>query len=281
MTSSQREKLQARSLRVREHIIRMSARGGCFVGAALSCADMLVYLYSDVLRVSPASLDDPDRDYFFLSKGHAVPALYSTLAELNFFNVSRLHNHLKTIDSIYWHPNQAVPGVEFHSGSLGHGLAVAEGVALDLKMLGTPGRAFVLLGDGELNEGSVWEALLVAAAHRLDNLVVLVDRNGFQANMRTEDLIPLEPLDAKFRSFGWATRRINGHDFDAMERAFASLPLKRGQPSAVICDTVRGKGLPSIEQKADMWFVNSSQHELDLLLRELHHGAVKENTDVR
>jgi transketolase len=258
------------ALRVREHIVRMAQNGGCFIGASLSCADLLVHLYTSVLRVTPETLSDPDRDYFFLSKGHDVPALYGTLAELGFIPAARLANHLKTTDAIYWHPNRAVPGVEFHSGSLGHLLSVGIGVALDRKIRKAPGRVYVLLGDGELDEGSIWEACLVASAHRLDNLVVIVDRNEFQANAATEEILPLEPLDAKFRAFNWLTRTTDGHDFAALDDAFARLPIEPGRPTAIVARTVRGKGLPSIERRADRWFVNFSGDEIEMLLRELH-----------
>ena len=267
------EELEALALRVREHVIRMSAGGGCFIGASLSCADVIVHLYSRVLRVTPETLGAPDRDYLLLSKGHDVPALYGTLAELGFFPVERLSRHLQTSDSIYWHPNRAVPGVEFHSGSLGHLLSVGVGIALDAKMIGGPSRVFVVVGDGELDEGSVWEGMLVAAAKKLDNLVVVVDRNAFQANVRTEDLVPLEPLADKFAAFGGAVRTIDGHDFAALEGAFASVPYTEGRPTVVIANTVRGKGCPSIERRADRWFVSFTPAEVEALLTELRGGA--------
>ncbi|HXG00948.1 MAG TPA: transketolase [Bacteroidota bacterium] len=273
MTQEQKRDLELFALRVREHIIRMATDGGCFIGASLSCADLVVYLYKHVLNVSPATVKDPSRDYFFLSKGHDVPALYGTLAELGFFERERLKNHLKTNDHIYWHPNRNIPGVEFYSGSLGHLLSVAMGVAFDIKMRRGTNRVFVLLGDGELDEGSVWEASLVAAAYKLDNLIAIVDRNEFQANVRTEELIPIEPLEKKFEAFGWSVRRINGHSFDQMEQAFAAFPMQAGKPSVVIADTVRGKGLPSIERQANRWFVNFSHDEVEALLKELHGEA--------
>src|SRR5262249_23189077 len=204
---------------------------------------------------------------------HDVPALYGTLAEFGFLDEARLSNHLSPKDSIYWHPNRAVPGVEFHSGSLGHLPAVALGIAMDITMSRGSNRVFVIVGDGELNEGSVWEAALVAAARRLDNLIFIVDRNEFQANVRTEDLVPLEPIEAKFAAFGWATARVNGHDFDAMERCFARLPIERGKPSVIIADTVRGKGLASLERRADRWFVAFTHEEAAALIDELHGGA--------
>ncbi len=273
MTEQNQRKLHDLALRVREHIVRMSGDGGCFIGASLSCADLLAYLYSEVLDVAPDRLDDPNRDYLLLSKGHDVPALYGVLAELGFVEPARLANHLKTTDHIYWHPNRAIPGIEFHSGSLGHLLSVSMGIATDIRMRGGTNRVFVVLGDGELNEGSIWEAALVAAAHRLDNLVAVVDRNQFQANIRTEELIPLESIDRKFQEFGWGTRRIDGHSFAEMEEAFEGLPAERGRPTIVIADTVRGRGLPSIEARADRWFVNFTDEEVAALLKELHGEA--------
>jgi transketolase len=278
ITATSHAELEKIALRVREHIIRMATGGGCFIGASLSCADLLVHLYKSVLSISPDRLNDPDRDYLLLSKGHDVPALYGTLAELGYLPRERLKHHLAIDDCLYWHPNRGVPAVEFHSGSLGHLLSVAVGIAIDIKLRGGQNRVFVILGDGELDEGSVWEALLVASARRLDNLVCVVDRNGFQANVRTEELIPLEPLVPKFESFGARVKRVNGHSFPALDDAFAHLPFASGKPSVVIADTVRGKGLPSIERRADRWFVNFQPSEIESLLRELHGDAKAELT---
>jgi transketolase len=252
----------------------MASRGGCFVGASLSCTDLLILLYKRILRISKDTLRDPDRDYLFLSKGHDVPALYGTLAELGFFEEDLLSRHLSTDSDIYWHPNRDVPGVEFHSGSLGHVLSVAMGVALDIKLKGRPNRVFVILGDGELDEGSIWEGLLVAAAFDLDNLVLVVDRNGFQANMRTEELIPLEPLDQKFSAFGFKVDIADGHNFRDLDSVFGR--GIGGRPRAVIANTVRGKGVPSLENRADRWFCNFTSREVDSLIGELHgeRGAV-------
>ena len=272
MTEQEKIELELLALRVREHIISMATDGGCFIGASLSCADLIVYLYSKVLRLSPQNLKDENRDYFFLSKGHDVPALYGTFAELGYIEKERLANHLRTSDSIYWHPNRGVPGVEFHSGSLGHLLSVAIGVALEIKMRKGNNRVFVILGDGELNEGSIWEGCLVAAAYKLDNLVAVVDRNEFQANIRTEELIPLESIDKKFAAFGWSVNRINGHSFEKMEGAFSRLPMSADRPNVIIADTIRGKGLPSIERRADRWFANFTRDEIELLLDELYSG---------
>ncbi len=270
--------LEQIAYKVREHIIRMSTDGGCFTGASLSCTDLIVYLYSNFLNVNKKNLKDPNRDYLFLSKGHDVPALYGTFAELGIVERERLKNHLKTNDFIYWHPNVNIPGIEFHSGSLGHLLSVSMGVAMDCKIKKQSNKIIVILGDGELNEGSIWEGLLVASSLKLNNLIVIVDRNEFQANMRTEELVPLEPLTNKFEAFGWQPYKCNGHDFKDLEKTFESLPPQPGKPVVVIASTVRGKGLPSIEARADRWFCNFTHDEVELLLKEL---SSKEKTELK
>jgi transketolase len=270
MKKEEIKELEQASLKVREHIIRMSTDGGCFIGASLSCADILVYLYKRHLNLNKDNLTNPERDYFLLSKGHDVPALYGTLVELDILDSKRLKNHLKTNDNIYWHPNVNIPGIEFHSGSLGHLLSVSMGIAYDIKLRKGKNKVVVLMGDGELNEGSVWEGLLVAASKKLDNLTVIIDRNKFQANIETENLIKLESLDSKFRSFGWNVFRTNGHSFNAMDKIFSNLSYSKGIPNIIIADTIRGKGLPSIENRADRWFVNFTRIEVEELLKELH-----------
>ena len=278
MSKKSKKELEEIAFRVREHIIKMATDGGCFIGASLSCADLLVFLYNNFLNISNDNLKSPERDYLFLSKGHDVPALYGTLAELGIIEKERLKNHLKTNDFIYWHPNTKIPGIEHHSGSLGHLLSVAMGVAKDCILRNYQNRIVVILGDGELNEGSVWEGLLVASAHNLKNMIVVVDRNKFQANIRTEDLIPIEPLEKKFEAFGWIPYRCNGHDFDELEKTFGSIPVDKQKPAVIIAETVRGKGLPSIEERADRWFCNFSHSEIEQLLEELY---TKEKTEIK
>lgn len=273
MEQARIKELEAQALKVREHIIRMSTDGGCFIGASLSCADLIVYLYNEFLNITKETLQDPNRDYLLLSKGHDVPALYGLFAEMGWIEKERLQNHLKSNDSIYWHPNRKVPGIEFHSGSLGHLPSVGMGIAMDIKLRGGNNRVVVITGDGELNEGTCWEAVLVAAAHKLDNLIFVVDRNWFQANIRTEELIPLEPLEDKFKAFGWDVRRADGHNFEALEKVFQNIPAETGKPTVIIADTMRGKGLPSIQERADRWFVNFSHDEVEQLLKELHGEA--------
>ena len=277
MTNSELDSLRSTALKVREHIIRMSEGGGCFIGASLSCVELMVFCYARVIRRDKDqpldNSNNPGRDYLFLSKGHDVPALYGTFVEMDLLDADRLNNHLSTEDHIYWHPNRQIPGVEFHSGSLGHLPAVAAGVALDCKLRATDNRIVVITGDGELNEGSVWETILVANAYRLDNLTIVVDRNHFQANIRTEELVPLEPLADKFAAFGCSVHRVDGHDLRQLEKAFGA-PMERGKVKVIIADTVRGKGLASIEARADRWFCSFTPSEVAQLLEELH-GNVK------
>lgn len=272
MKETQLAALESRALRARRDIIAMSGRGGCFVGAALSCVDLLVYLYSEVLRVSPASAEDPARDVLLLSKGHAVPALYAVLAERGFFSPELLDGHLTPGSGVYWHPNPRLPGVEFQSGSLGHALSVGMGLALDARLSGSARRVFVLLGDGELDEGSVWEGLLVASGLELDNLVLIVDRNRLQANVPTEALIPLEPLADKLAAFNLVVQSCDGHDFGSLERALSHAGRERKRVSCVVANTVRGKGLPSLEGRTDGWFVHG---HVPTLLEELERSAQK------
>jgi transketolase len=274
MTPEKRAGLASLALNVRDHIIGMSEGGGCFIGASLSCADILTYLYaSGDLRLGPDRIKDANRDYVLLSKGHDVPAMYGIFAELGIIERARLANHLHANDHIYWHPNRLIPGVEFHSGSLGHLISVGAGLALGAKLAGKTNKIVVILGDGELNEGSVWEACLVIAAKKLTNMVLIVDRNEFQANVLTEELTPLEPLDEKFESFGIEARRIDGHSFDELEDGWrhATRPGNK-RPTVLIASTVRGKGVPSLERRADRWFARFTQAEVSALREELRSG---------
>lgn len=278
MEEKEIESLQNISLNVRKHIINMATDGGCFIGASLSCADLIVYLYKKFLNVTPDNLENPERDYLLLSKGHDVPALYGTFAEIGILPKERLKNHLKTNDFIYWHPNTKIPGIEFHSGSLGHLLSVAIGIAIDCKMRGHKNKVVVILGDGELDEGSIWEAALVAAAKKLDNLIAVIDRNNFQANIQTEKLIPLNPIADKFEAFGWSSSSCDGHNFESMDEVFSKFHSGTGKPSVIIAETIRGKGLPSIEARADRWFVNFTHEEIEMLHKELLGEAEAELT---
>jgi transketolase len=258
------------SKNVRKNILEMSNKGGAFVGSAFSCVELIVYLYKEYLNINKENLNSEHRDYFFLSKGHAVPALYGTFSEIGLLERDRLSNHLSHIDDIYWHPNTNIPGVEFHSGSLGHSIAIATGIALDCRNNNSNNKIVVMLGDGELNEGTIWETLQVASAYKLDNLIIIVDRNGIQANKRTEELLPLTPLNLKFESFGCSARSIDGHNFLDIKHALEDCPFETSRPSVIVADTIRGKGVQSIENKINKWFMDNDDYETLRYLNELY-----------
>lgn len=265
-----RTRLEQVALQARHHALRMAVRGGCFLGAALSSVDLVAFLHGRALRLDPG-MGDPDRDVFLLSKGHAVPALYGVLAALGHLDPARLDHHLSPTDHVYLHPSPRLPGVELASGSLGHLPAVGVGYALDARIRRSPRRVVVLCGDGELDEGSVWEALLVAVAHRLDRLTLVIDRNRMQANLPTEHLTPLEPLEAKLTAFGAGVVSVDGHDLDQLEWAWSRLPIRPGRPSVIVAETVRGQGIPSLG--TDAWFVAPSPTEAEQLAAELEATA--------
>ena len=256
------EALAARALRIREHVVDMCCcpEGG-HLGGSMSLVEILTALYFSVLRVDPAKPDDPDRDIVVMSKGHGAIGLYATLAERGFFPLEELDTYAREGSRLAGHPVRAVPGVEVPTGSLGHGLAVGAGFALGARLDGHDRRTFVILGDGELQEGSVWEAALGAANLGLDRLVAIVDRNELQLTGRTERICRLEPLADKWRSFGWAVREIDGHDLAEVAPALASAPWAPGRPSLVLARTVKGQGVPFVAGRVAAHYVTfGSRH---------------------
>jgi transketolase len=261
-------KLDERSLYLRRLVlsaVRSAGRG--HVGPALSLIEMVRVLYDDVLRIDPKSPRDPERDRAILSKGHGCLALYALLADRGFFPLSELEGFCGTDSILGGHPEYGmVPGVEASTGALGHGLSIGVGLALAARMRGRSYRTFVLLGDGEINEGSVWEAAMGAAKHGLDNLVALIDYNKLQSYGPTDYVLPLEPLADKWRSFGFVVEELNGHDVGALRGALGKVPATMGRPTAIICHTVKGKGLPAAESNADWHHKNKlTEPELDAI----------------
>jgi len=235
--------------RIRAHALRMVHRANAsHIGGCLSAADLLAVLYASVLRVDPARPDWPERDRFCLSKGHAAAALYAVLAERGFFPLAWLERFCADGSPLAGHATSAgVPGVEASTGSLGHGLSIACGMALAAARDGSPARAFVLLSDGELDEGSTWEAALFAAHHRLANLTAIVDYNGIQSFGRVAEVCELEPLADKWRAFGWGVREVDGHDCAAIGAVLGTLPALGERPTVVVAHTVKGKGVRFME----------------------------------
>lgn len=245
--------LDERSLHLRRLVAGALVRAGRgHLGPAMSLIEILRVLYDDVMRVRPGEPGWAERDRCILSKGHGCLALYAILADHGFFPVETLDSFCRHDSILGGHPEYGmVPGVEASTGSLGHGLSIGLGVALALRMRKSAARVFVVMGDGEINEGSVWEAALSAGKHGLDNLVAIVDYNHFQSYGPTAVVQDLEPLADKWRAFGFEPLEVDGHDVAALRDGFGRLPLKAGRPSVLICHTVKGKGVPPAENNAD------------------------------
>jgi transketolase len=245
--------LDGRSLALRRTVVDMLAKAGRgHLGPAMSLVEIVRVLYDDVLRVRPDQADWPERDRFILSKGHGCLALYAVLADRGFFPKAALDTFCRIDSFLGGHPERGlIPGVEASTGALGHGLSIGVGMALAARMAGRPSRVFVAMGDGELGEGSVWEAALSAAKHGLGNLVAIVDYNKMQSYGPVPTVCGLEPLADKWRAFGFAVDEVDGHDVAALRAAFARVPFVAGRPSVVICHTVKGKGVPPAEHNAD------------------------------
>jgi len=256
---------------IRKDILRMHARSqSSHVGSALSCVDILVVLYFNVLKVGRKGLNDKYRDRLILSKGHAASALYASLASRHFFPKKILEGYCVDGGKLPGHVTmKCVPGVEASSGSLGHGLSIGAGMAIAARGQTHPYRVFVVLGDGECNEGSVWEAAMFAAHHRLDGLTAIIDFNGLQAFGKTGSILNLEPIVAKWESFGWAVREVDGHDCEQMAEMLNQVPFERSRPSVVIARTLKGKGVSFMEDSLVWHYKSPSKDELRISLKEL------------
>lgn len=255
---------------IRRHSLRMVTRAkASHIGSALSIADIVAVIYSDILRVDPAQPIMADRDRFILSKGHACVAVYAALAEKGFFSISELETYGQDHSNMMNHISHKVPGVEFSSGALGHGLPFGVGKALASKRLKVDWRVFVLLSDGEMDEGSNWEALMFAAHHRLDNLVAIIDYNKLQSLTTVKKTLGLEPLAAKLQAFGWAVQEVDGHDHEQLNKTLRFVPWEAGKPSVLIAHTVKGKGVSFMENKVEWHYRSPSTEQLAQALTEL------------
>ena len=244
--------LRAEAQYARQDVLKMIVGAGLgHIGGDFSALDIVTVLYGAILRIDPAQPRAPDRDRFIMSKGHATGALYVTLARRGFFATEELSTFAKPLSRLGGHPDRTkLPGVEANTGPLGHGLPVAVGVALAAKLSGHNYRTFVLTGDGELQEGSNWEAAMTAAHNKLDNLIVTVDRNHLQQGDRTEATVGLESLAAKWSAFGFEVIQVDGHDHHALLDAYRSVPLQTGKPTVVIARTTKGKGVSFMQDGA-------------------------------
>ena len=257
--------------RVRRHSLQMvhAAQLG-HPGGDLSAADIMAALYSGVLRIDPRNPRLPGRDRFILSKGHCSGSLYATLAESGFFPLEWLDRYMKPLSLLNGHPDRnKVPGVEANTGPLGHGLPIAVGAAKAAKITGASWKTFVLTGDGELQEGSNWEAAMAAAQFQLDNLTVIVDRNRLQQGEQTERTVALEPLAEKWRAFGWSVEEVDGHDMDALIHTLRDVPFEPGRPSCVIAHTHKGHGVSFMEDRVEWHHRVPTAEELAAALVEL------------
>lgn len=258
----------------REDVVKMIiSGGGGHIGGDMSEMEILMWLYLKEMNISPENQDDPDRDYFILSKGHAVESFYTVLAHKGFFPLEEVTEKFSKFGSEYiGHPNNVLPGIEMNSGSLGHGLPVAVGLAIASKMDKRSNRVYVLMGDGELAEGSVWEGAMSGGNYKLDNLCAIIDRNGLQISGNTEDVMKQDDQMERWRAFGWHAISAEGNDFDSLEKAFAEARATKGKPSVIIAKTTKGKGSPLMENKAGWHHHLPNEEEYRQIIDDLENG---------
>ena len=266
------EQLKEIALNVRRDIITMLTEAGSgHPGGSLSAVELMVALYFNDMKFSAKDPLDPSRDYFILSKGHVCPVLYAVLAQLHCIEPGELCTLRKPGTRLQGHPakDKNLPGIEVSTGSLGYGLSIGVGAALGHKRENKPNRVYVLMGDGEQQEGSVWEAAMSASHFKLDNLCGIVDLNGLQIDGKVKDVMGIEPIAEKYRAFGWNTVEIDGHDFKAVSGAYAAARKAKGKPTAIIARTVKGKGVSFMENNAEWHGKVPNKEQMALALKEL------------
>ncbi len=263
--------LKKKANAVRVDIIKgVHAAGAGHPGGSLSCADILTLLYFEIMNTDPKDPQDPDRDRFVLSKGHAAPALYACLAEKGYFDPEEMLTLRKLGSRLQGHPSmRLVPGVDMSTGSLGQGISTAVGMALAGRIDGKSYRVYSVLGDGELQEGLVWEAAMAAAHYKLDTLCAVVDHNGLQIDGKNEDVMNVMPIADKFASFNWNVLTADGHDFDSLRAAFAAAAACKGRPSVIIAETCKGKGVSFMEDQVGWHGKAPNDEETRIALEEL------------
>lgn len=271
VSESKLRELHDRARRVRIDVVKMlNGCGSGHTGGSLSAADIVTALYFYKMKYDPAQPRWDGRDNFILSKGHAAPVLYAALAHAGFIDPSELCTLRRLGSRLQGHPDSKyLPGVEISTGSLGQGLSVANGFALAHKLDKKPNRVYVLLGDGELQEGQVWEAVMTAAHYKLDNLCALIDNNGLQIDGPVAKVMAVEPITDKFRAFGWGVMDINGHDMAEIINALDKAEITKGRPTAIVCSTVKGKGVSIFEGKVEYHGTAPSNEEIEIAMKEL------------
>lgn len=264
------QELQVKSVNYRKALLRyIKMANAGHTGGSLSCTDILNVLYNDVLNVSPETFANPNRDRYIQSKGHSVEALYVVLADQGFFPESDLETMCKFQSKYVGHPTRKVNGIEFNTGALGHGLPISAGIALASKKDDAGYRVFTLLGDGELAEGSNWEAAMMAAHYKLDNLVAILDHNTLQISGRNRDVLSPYPIDKKFEAFGWRVISIDGNSIPELRETFRKMPLETGKPTLIIANTVKGKGVSYMEDVKKWHHGVPSDEQYELAMKEL------------
>ncbi len=267
------KELTIKSIKYRKNILKyITGANAGHTGGSLSCVDILNVLYNQVLNVSPENFSSPDRDRYIQSKGHSVEALYVVLADKGFFPEADLDTLCKYKSHYIGHPTKKVKGIEQNTGALGHGLSISVGTAIAAKLDNKSFRVFTLLGDGELPEGSNWEAALTASHYKLDNLCAIIDKNNLQITGSTVSVCNTDPVDKKFESFGWAVHTVNGHDLTAIINTFNSLPFEKGKPSLVIANTVKGKGISFMENNVKWHHGVPAKNEYAIAMNELENA---------
>ena len=264
-------KLQKTALAIKQAIVQLGVHAGeghCASG--LSMTDLLTVLYFHTMRIDPNNPDDPGRDRFVLSKGHGSIGLYCALHQRGYFDHDKLYSFLQPGSGLGGHPlREGAPGVELSTGSLGHGMSMAVGMAMAAQMDRKEHRVFVLIGDGESNEGIVWEAAALAAHRKLDNLICVLDRNNYQCDGFSKDILDMNPLAEKWRAFGWEVIECQGHDIQSILKGLAKLPFAPGKPSLLLAHTVKGKGVSFMESSADWHYRAPKKDELEKAMAEI------------
>ena len=265
------QNLKALSYRLRQNVVDMIMAGKAgHIGGDMSVMETMVALYFHAMNISPENQDDPNRDMFVMSKGHCVETLYAVLAEKGFFPIEQVIKEYSQFGSKFiGHPNNKLPGIEMNSGSLGHGLPVAVGMALAQKMDKRPSRTYVVMGDGELAEGSVWEGAMSATQYKLDNLCAVVDRNRLQISGTTEEVMHQDMVEDRFAAFGWNVLSVDGNDIDAMNAAFDAAKAVKGKPTLIVANTTKGKGSAVMENKASWHHHVPSAEEYEQIMKDL------------